>query len=371
MDIVYPAAFPSDFVNDVRGWAFDEDTIRLNAGRLLTLDIDFGSGCSLNCPFCFTRGRVNVNGASELAFSDYVRIIREAKELGLRSVKIVGAGEPLEEPLFIDLLALLKDYNVIPLIFTKANSLCDDDFVSSTFGKHGLSTGLQLIRYLYSAGASLIVSLNSFDGSLQDVMVGGCPGYSLRRAQALEVLAAEGFNSTNPTRLAVGVNPVTVWNIAGAYDIYVWARERNIYPIVTPSMVAGLAKSIIKDINPPDAELIELYSRIYSFNLARGLQTGAQLEREGISSYAGAHPCNQVGCGLYITLSGEVYSCPGSDSKSEGNTKNTPLDVIWHSSENYNSRSGLYNCRCIAKDGMTLPIEVYFTIPIEAITNER
>ena len=47
--------FPDNYINDIYGWAFHKNTINDNKGKLLTLDIDFGSYCSLNCPTCFRK----------------------------------------------------------------------------------------------------------------------------------------------------------------------------------------------------------------------------------------------------------------------------------------------------------------------------
>ena len=38
------------FINNADGWGFNKEEISNQKGKLLTLDIDFGSACSLNCP---------------------------------------------------------------------------------------------------------------------------------------------------------------------------------------------------------------------------------------------------------------------------------------------------------------------------------
>ena len=100
--------FPEGYINDIKGWGFNESIIKANAGKLLTLDIDFGSRCSLNCPFCFRRNNSVDNSYHELEFDDLVNIVTDAKKLGLRSVKFLGAGEPLENPKILDFLRILK-----------------------------------------------------------------------------------------------------------------------------------------------------------------------------------------------------------------------------------------------------------------------
>jgi len=79
---------------------------------------------------------------------------------------------------------------------------------------------------------------------------------------------------------------------------------------------------------------------------------------EGISSYAGGHPCNQVSTGMYVTLNGVVLSCPGSEENVEGNAWERPLREIWFNSKNF-QRAGKFNCGCIAKDGKSIPDNFY------------
>ena len=75
----------------------------------------------------------------------------------------------------------------------------------------------------------------------------------------------------------------------------------------------------------------------------------------------GIHPCNQVACGLYLTAKGNVVECPGFGELNdiEGNVKTESLESIWNSSDNKKIRSGIFNCRCPPKDGITIPEKIY------------
>ena len=132
--------FPDHYINDVNGWAFDKTTIESKKGELLTLDIDFGSYCSLNCPACFRKNNSIDNVKHELQFDDVVSVIMQAKELGLQSIKFLGAGEPLENFGFLNILRFLKEQEIIPLIFTKGQVIGDDKAVSTYYGEYGINT---------------------------------------------------------------------------------------------------------------------------------------------------------------------------------------------------------------------------------------
>jgi MoaA/NifB/PqqE/SkfB family radical SAM enzyme len=356
--------FPLGYVNDIRGWAFDQETIRENKGRLLTLDIDFGSTCTLNCPSCF-RKNSSIETAPErpLGFDDLVKVIQEAKTLGLRSVKFLGAGEPFENHGFLDFLRFLKSEDVIPLIFTKGHVLGDDALVARHFGYLGIKTSEALVDALYECGAGIMLGFNSFDDKIQAKMVGAPIEYVGARNRALGLLFERGFADENPTRLALAANPITKANVNEAFDIYRWGRLRNLYVIVTPTMISGRARkeATWTAISPSREELIDLYTRIYLFNIEHGLQTLQQLETEGVSAYAGGHPCNQVSTGMYVTITGTVLSCPGSEIAVEGDVRVNSVAEIWRTSQN-RQRAGKYNCGCIAKDGKSIPVGFYDSV---------
>lgn len=84
-----------------------------------------------------------------------------------------------------------------------------------------------------------------------------------------------------------------------------------------------------------------------------------RLKHEGISPYVGISPCNQLTHGLYIHYDGEVWRCPGNDTKNfivAPNVRDKKLIDIWMNSINYNINK--YNNRCV-KDGITIPFDFY------------
>lgn len=357
---VFKGVFPKNFKNDVNGWNFSQKELQENKGKLLTLDIDFGNICSLNCPHCFRR---NNNADSEknepMTYDETVQMILDAKKLGLRSVKFLGAGDPFENKRFIEFLRFLKEQNVIPLIFTKGLVIGDDQLIKKWNLDYGISTGAELVEELKRVNASVLLGFNSFDTEKQDQMVGEINGYTLKRNRALELLVEAGFNKSNPTKLALICTPITKENSEEVFEIYKWGKERNIYVVTCPTMVSGrCSKDSWVNITPSKENLVDLYVRIYKYNLEKGIQTIEQLQEEGIAAYAGSHPCNQVACGMYITLSGKVLRCPGDDTTIFGDIRENSLEKIWESSEN-RRRAGTFNCQCPPKIGKSIPAELF------------
>ncbi len=356
---VYSGKFPADYANEVDGWNFKRERIENEKGRLLTMDIDFGSDCTLNCPHCFRRSE-NLDKGDALSYEETIDVVRQGKELGLESLKFLGAGEPPEDPRLLDFLEDLNSMDVRSLIFMKGHVIGDDGLARRYFGHKGISSGLDLANRLAEFNARVLLGFRHFDTELEDRYVGNVDGYALKRNRALELLVEAGFNKHNPTHICLSTIPVTKSNLDEVFEIYKWARERNLYPLVTPPMVSGRCsrKKYRKGITPSPEELVELYTKIYKWNIERGIQTLDQIKEEGVSSYAGGIPCQQVACGVYVTLDGTVLRCPGDDVTVFGNVREQSLKEIWEKSENY-QRAGTYNCRCPPKDGKTIPLGFY------------
>jgi len=359
--VLYENKFPKNFINDINGWNFTKEELTKNKGKILTLDIDFGNICSLNCPHCFRRdNKVDFGKGKPMSYDETIKLIKDAKRLGLRSVKFLGAGEPFENKKFIEFLRFLKDLDIIPVIFTKGHVIGDDKLVKLWNSDYGITNSKELIEELKKVNASILLGFNSFDIEKQNKMVGGIKGYALKRNRSLELLAEAGFNKHQPTKLCLATNPITHENYDEILEIYKWGRVRNLYVIVCSTMVSGRCAetSAWEKITPSKQRLIDLYLEIYKFNIEKGIQTLSQIEKEGIAAYAGGHPCNQIACGFYVTLGGIVLRCPGDDITVFGDIRKKSLKEIWENSENY-KKTGTFNCGCPPKMGKSIPVTLF------------
>jgi len=353
--------FPSDFQNTFPYWGFfSREEIEKNKGKLLMMDIDFGRYCSLNCPACFRKSSV-VDDIPEgdLTYDELIKVIDEARSLGLRCLKICGAGEPTQNTRFLQFIRDMTDRNIGVAVFTKGQVLGNDEEARKFNKKYGIHSAQELCNALYKLKVSFMLNFQSFDAEVQDKLV-ETQGQTLIRNQALKNLVNAGFNNTNPTRLSLCNAPITKTNYDEVFDIYVYARERNIYPVIAVSMVSGkqIDKKFLEKIDLTKQQKIDLWTKIYSWNIQHGLQTLEQIKKEGISVMPGIHPCNQVACGLYLTAKGNVVGCPGF-TKIEGNVRTASIKEIWEKSQNKKVRAGKFNCKCPPKDGITIPFDLY------------
>ena len=288
----------------------------------------------------------------------------------MQSVKICGAGEPFEDPQLLTLAADLTDMNIGLAIFTKGHIIGDDDLAVRVFGAQGITDGLDLCERLFELKTSVMLYYPSLsDDELFSVLVGDRTGRHPKLAcLAAERLAAAGFNKTQPTRMALVHNPVTKDSISGAFEVYEFARQRNIMPLIAFHMVSGkqIDRRFLACHDPSDEQKLALFSQVYQYNLEHGIQTPEQIEAEGISCMPGIHPCNQITVGLYLTANGNVIRCPGDCGNPLGNVRQESITDIWQRVRQW-PFAGRFNCGCPYKDGLTVPLKVYTDLKAEIL----
>jgi CheY-like chemotaxis protein len=320
--------FSLSFQNHVNGWNAADDVIREaeENHRLLYLNLDFGDGCSLRCPHCFTHeGAIDTRGRTPLPYGRLKDSILEAKDLGLRCVRILGRGEPTQwianperlrhhTPMpgedLIDFVSFLHANEIIPLVFSRGQIIGDESRLAWAFGgAHEVHSGEDLVRVLSEYGGSLFLGVSSIFPEINNEMVGlpKTAKYDYDRAcrQSLKLAVSAGLNRCNPTRLAVEM-PITNLNLMEMGVRYVLFQLLNISPCTNVYMVTGRAMTYglgaITD--PSQEQFLDNYAMVSFFARSMGITTG-------IGSYAGTKECHDVSCGMYLTLNGELYPCPG------------------------------------------------------------
>lgn len=363
---IFNGEFPIDYKNDVYGWGLSRDILHskysTNNYSLLTIDIDFGTKCSLNCPHCFKKNNYSLNDRI-LEFKDVKEIILEAKKLGLRFIKILGAGEPFENSELIALLRFTTSLDIHVAIFTKGHVLGSDFLTKKYFSKYGITKSKELVSHLYELKTSILFGFNSFEEQVQNTFVGNPKefNYFTLRNNALLSLVDAKFNkysTQEATRLALVASPIKLININENFDIYKWGHERNMYVVTCPTVYSGLGKneyiSLKSNFNHFMEKLEELYVNIYNWAVLRSLISIDEILQDGISLYAGGHPCNQVAGGFYITYKGNILRCPGFDiSESISNIIDyRSLKEAWVNSGNYclAQENDRFNFGCIARE---------------------
>ena len=350
--------FRRDFKNGIAGWCFsdkDLDNTYRDPRRILMLDMEFGTTCRLNCDYCFRTNDYRDKfrpTPKPLSCGDVKDVVDQAKKMRAQSIHFVGKGESLEEPDFLEIVHYIAQKEMIPLIFTAGHVLGDDKLANDINpGKDGE----MIVKELYDAGASIILKINSLNHIIQNEEVRRHKitykdgtrrdfNYTQVRDEALERLIRAGFNKLehNPTRLGTATVMLKN-NYHELFHHYRYFRSLNIYPIINTVVPCGRTKNMPKviDISPTEQQKVELWKKIYRFNIDSGIKY------EGISSYVGGHICSQLGYAMYINVFGEVFDCPSSTNPSLGNViingkDGEKLQKLWEKSS---LKGRYYGCR--------------------------
>lgn len=83
----------------------------------ITLEINPTNRCNLTCPSCWQR-EFDYDTADALSTERIISLVREAAELGVKEVRIPGAGEPLLRKDILDIMAEIKRCGMHGLLIT-------------------------------------------------------------------------------------------------------------------------------------------------------------------------------------------------------------------------------------------------------------
>jgi len=351
--------------NTVQYWGFftpEQIAAAANDGSLLMLDMDFGRGCELRCPGCFRRKNpVDEQGRPDLHYHEIINVVDVARSLGLKTIKVCGAGESSEDSRLLRFARDLTRKGIGLALFTKGHIIGDDEAAAKIFGQEGIKNGADLCRQLFELKVSIMLSYPSFNNRLIGQLVGRRPEwYAPKLKRAAELLAEAGFNQTRPTRLAFVHAPLTKNSISQAFEVYQYARERNILPILAFSMVSGeqITPKFLDQYDADEATKLNLFQQVLEYNFKHGFMSPQDVIRDEPSCMPGIHPCNQIAVGLYVTANGNVLRCPGDFHQPLGNVREEGLAEIWRRCRKW-QWEGKFNVGCPYKDGCTIPKGIY------------
>ena len=228
-----------------------------NSNRLLAIRLETNKSCNLRCRYCYAQ-----SGEDQVKIADFnvlKRIVSEAKELGIRSVVVIGGGEPTLHPNFRELIAYIDSLGIIPMLFSNTILITEE-----------------LAEFLYDHNASVMGKLDSLKPEVQDYLAGR-EGAFQEIKKGLENLLRAGFSKpSEPGKLRLGVSFVSnKMNLEEIEEIWHFCRQNNIFPnmeILTPT---GRANDELEDklLTPEEIKeyklkLLEIDSKILRVRLA-------------------------------------------------------------------------------------------------------
>lgn len=312
-----------------QGTDYSEDVVAeaQQHNRMLHLDLDFTGECKLKCFYCDrTPDRYStVPNRVELTTEERKDIISQARALGATTIEFPGAGEPMIDPGFWEVLEHIHGNGMIPVIFTS-----------------GYHLNRSNIDRLYELGATIFIKHNSEDGAVQDKMV-GVKGYGEIATKALHMLVERGFGETIPTRMAVDVVVTPKFqDLEMIGRIFRWCRDNNVHNYIMTLIPEGMAdhRTVLFERQRAD-ELVEFMHVIdrdeYGLDYVPSRPMG------------GGYRCRQVNVGLFANLFGEVYDCNGL-GRLMGHLRLDSLADIWNSRFAHLIRSPKQDGFCLLRE---------------------
>ena len=307
----------------IKGWDIQKsDYMKAHEeGNLVKLLIDLSNVCNLSCAGCFTKridGKWNNKSkkrlSNEISYETQIGLLEEAAELGVKTVDIVGAGEPTLDPNFPEIIDKINDLGMHAVVFT-----------------HGVSKVLDETKNLADRNISFFVKLWSRNPELQKRYVSGSiSDYSRRRDEALERLIRAGLSNGKEvsidgidyktTRLGADVL-VMRSNYEEIPELLEFCRENNIMPIIKTFIPEGPTRF-------DQAQNIKAYSSEHLAQLRRDEVTPEEFNvlrkrlvildktefdiPEMKTFYPQSVKCTQSMASLYVTITGEIKSCVGT-----------------------------------------------------------
>lgn len=294
----------------VLGSCFDEAEVERArvAGRLLSVSLLLSNACNLKCLYCYRDAGTH----SDCGFSlrQWEEVLRQAQELGARSVWIPGSGEPLLDPVFCE-------GHSFPLL-----KLCNSLGLRVTFFTNGTALTARLADALKDHDVSVVTKLNSLDPTIQDFLAGVPGAYGAIR-RGLDLLLSAGFTEGPVSRL--GIDTVVVsQNYQEIPAIYRFCRDHNIIPYITANLHGGRACThSCLDVSQDDLrqlfeELLAIDRQEYGFDWFPA------------PPIAGGQ-CKKLFYDIVVDATGDVLICPGINLPL-GNIRERPLAEILSSS---------------------------------------
>ncbi|MCX6579976.1 MAG: GAF domain-containing protein [Candidatus Aminicenantes bacterium] len=282
---------PRVILNDVKlppqliGYTFSaqqaHDTKKAN--RLLSLRLETSLICNSRCIYCCNdSGRKK---GEEISFEKKKEILEEALHLGAESIVFIGGGEFLCYDRYPELLKLVYELKMTPVIFT-----------------NGIKIDKQTAEFLKETNSTIIVKLDSLDRQIQDKM-SGMDGAFDHIFLALDNLRYAGYRHNKEDKnLKIGASAVvTNWNIKGIPDFWRYCRENGIFPNLELLIPNGRARGR-EDLMPKKEDISDLKDKLLDIDRQLGYEWIPYTPRIGSG-------CLQLLYSLYITYDGYIRPC--------------------------------------------------------------
>jgi len=274
--------------------------------KILIISPCVGKRCNFFCPFCYANSGKE-EAKNQLTLSEYKQIICDARELGTKTVRIAGWGEPFCDINFFDPMKI--DFPII-------------DFANSrglyvVFFTNGSMITEKIAEKLIQKNVSIIAKMNSLKKDVQDWMAGRDGAFEMMQ-DGIKNLIKVGFNKFDPPRFGVE-SIICKKNYKELPKIFILLREQNILPYFEIIMHGGRGKDDTFHLSKDEAKT--LFMQLLKID-----ETKFNYTWFPAPPYVG-FPCDKLFYNLVVSDNGNTYPCYGIDINM-GNIRENPLKKI-------------------------------------------
>jgi len=267
----------------LEGYLYDyEEAIKAREGnKLLCVRLETSLACNIRCEYCFRdSGKPAEN---EMPYEDLKEIVNQTKDLGGKSVVIIGGGEPTVYPHFKELVEHIHSLKMVPVVIT-----------------NNQKTTEELAKFLFENNASVMIKLDSLREEVMDKLT-GVKGSCKKTKEGLKNLLNAGYDKTKKVKLS-GSFVTNKLNIDEVETLWRFCRDRNMFPnmeIMTPN---GRARNHL-DWIPNRKEVMDLRFRLLEID-----------QKEYGYTWVPYTPLTSAGCrqleySLCVTVEGYARPC--------------------------------------------------------------
>ncbi|MEM5829482.1 MAG: radical SAM protein [Candidatus Aenigmatarchaeota archaeon] len=284
--------------------------------------------CNLNCLFCWRYGK-KIEYGDELTLEEYKRILKEAEELKVREIRIIGGGEPLLRKDTFELMKEVKKHGMFGYICTNGTLFSDE-----------------AIKTLVSIGWDHVkISVHAPDKKTQDFLA---QGKSFER-QIKNIKSFVGWKrklKSESPKIEIGL-VLNRLNFRKVMDMVKLVKKLNVQAFfIEPITVYTKIGKNLKLRNEESEEFKEIARKAYS--ISNGLETNLQqffsrelIEKTGkmleeikklVKSVRDdflSIPCYEPWWRMGIRVDGWVCPCGFLDQNTRENVRNKSLKEIW------------------------------------------
>ncbi len=305
----------------------DEKKEALVTNHPLLLSLYLDTACNLDCIFCFLNSGKS-HRKEQLSLSQYKDLIRQGKELGVKSTLFFGAGEPLMDEKLFPLIEYSNQLGLYSVMFTNAS------LVTSEIAKRIKDLDLSVVTSIKSRNPRNLEELTGIKGSAERIYRG------------FQYLLDVGLNQTHPTRLGIDIL-ICKQVYDEVPELVRCCIDNNIHPMVESLLWKGRAVENYDKLQINDEQRKKLLERLRE----------EFPEIDGERAYFDGSACDIDHYTMFVNYNGDVWQCFSRDIVA-GNTRNDTLRNIWNSPSLRGLRENSYDRNCAMCIGRRYNLEL-------------